>query len=148
MVGRDVAVQGSLLLRDLLDDEPTTAETIEIPLELIDAPTLQRCVEHMNYRFNNRMRPLSKPLKGPLGSLLDQQDQNFTASWDEETTILTVKAACFLNDIELKDLASAKLAQFLIDKSIEEIRMMLGVEGDFTEEEEVALRKEHGLQNP
>lgn len=151
LIGRAELIQSSLLMRDMLDDmtdaqgAPTT-NGFEIPLDVIDSATLERCAVHMRYRFNNRMQEIPRPLKASLDDLLDSRDKEYTNEWDEATTVSMVRAATFLNCPELQQLACAKLASFMMSKSVEEIRVMLGVQNDFSPEEEAALRKEHGLE--
>ncbi|KAG8343193.1 hypothetical protein TRVL_05977 [Trypanosoma vivax] len=88
------------------------------------------------------MRDIPRPMTLPLSEYLDAFDQNFIKDWDEETTILMVKAATLFNYRELINLASARLAVYLSEKSVEGLRAFLGEEGDFDPEEELQLRKE------
>ncbi|CUG47631.1 Hypothetical protein, putative [Bodo saltans] len=156
---RPVAAQASLLLRDMLDDATASslgsggddggAESstmIEIPVDVVDTVTLERCATHMRYRYNNKMTELARPLKGNLEDALDAKDKEFLSDWDETITVSMVKASAFLNCPELYQLSCAKLASLLMGKSIEEIRVTLGVQNDFSPEEEAALRKEHGME--
>lgn len=155
---RAVAAQASLLLRDMLDDNmqlfaAAAAESNtscsgamdEIPLDVLDTATLERCAVHMRYRYNNKMVELPRPLRGNLEDLVDSKDKEFLADWDDATAVCMVKASAFLNCPELHQLSCAKLASLLMQKSVEEIRITLGVQNDFSPEEEAALRKEHGM---
>ncbi|KAF8291388.1 SKP1-like protein [Trypanosoma cruzi] len=90
----------------------------------------------------NVMREIPRPMVLPLCEYLDPYDRRFIEDWDEATTVLMVKAATLLNYEELLCLASAKLAVYLSEKSVEGIRAFLGVESDFTQEEEAELKKE------
>jgi S-phase kinase-associated protein 1 len=92
------------------------------------------------------MSELSRPLKGNLEDAIDAKDKEFLSDWDESITVSMVKASAFLNCPELHQLSCAKLASLLLGKSIEEIRVTLGVQNDFSPEEEAALRKEHGME--
>ena len=142
---RRCAVRNSVLLRDLLDDEPTSSES-EIPIPGIRGEVLTIVVEHMKYRTDTPAKELERPLRQPLVELLDEHDKKLISNWDPHLTIELVKAANFLNDCSLRDLASARLAQYLIEKNVDEIRAMLGLERDFTDEEEALLRKEHQME--
>lgn len=144
----EVITSASLLIRDMvcgLDGEADD-DIIDIPLEIGTKDSLSILQEHMTYRFNNRMKELPRPLTAPLEDLLDEKDRELVRPWSEETTMAMVKLSFFLNDTELKDLSSAKLATFIMNKSTEEVRAMLGVVNDFTPEEEASLRKEHGME--
>ncbi|EKF32500.1 hypothetical protein MOQ_003645 [Trypanosoma cruzi marinkellei] len=90
----------------------------------------------------NVMREIPRPMVLPLSEYLDPYDRRFIEDWDEATTVFMVKAATLLNYEELLCLASAKLAVYLSEKSVEGIRAFLGVESDFTQEEEAELKKE------
>ncbi|ESL07562.1 hypothetical protein TRSC58_04746 [Trypanosoma rangeli SC58] len=90
----------------------------------------------------NVMREIPRPMVLPLSEYLDPYDRCFIEDWDEATTVMMVKAATLLNYEELLCLASAKLAVYLSEKSVEGIRALLGVESDFSREEEVELKKE------
>lgn len=78
----------------------------------------------------------------PLTEYLDLKDRRFIADWDELITVQMVKAATLLNYEELLQLASAKLASYLIERDLEGVRTLLGVESDFDAVEEGELRKE------
>lgn len=147
--------------------------TIELPFPYFSGDLLQRICAHMTYRYGhspsgggnrasltgsggsggaaasagsprrNVMRQIPRPMVLPLAEYLDHHDRCFIENWDETTTVLMVKAATLLNYEELFNLASAKLATYLSEKSVEGIRAFLGVEGDFTPEEEAELKKEH-----
>ncbi|ORC90554.1 S-phase kinase-associated protein 1 [Trypanosoma theileri] len=96
-----------------------------------------------SYCGRNIMREIPRPMVLPLAEYLDAYDRHFIEDWDEVTTILMVKAATLLNYEELLNLASARLAVYLSEKSIESLRAFLGVESDFSPEEEAELRKEY-----
>lgn len=132
---------------------------LEVPIPFITGDILAQVWEHMQYRFctavavdnegNNvlkvypvPMKAIPKPMVLPLNDYLDANDRKFIADWDEERTIVMVKAATLLRYEVLLQLASAKLATFLIEKNVNGLRAMLGVECDFTSEEIAQLRKE------
>lgn len=149
LLPRRVAAHQSLLLRDLLDGSPSTVDIVEVPLDLIDARILQRCVDYMQHRDKApRARDIPKPLRHgtKLEDVLDEYDRGFVQHWDDSVSVRMVKASCFLNILDLKELTCAKLASMIAERTVEEVRCLLGVESDFTVEEEVALRKELGEQ--
>lgn len=146
-VDRSAAEQCSLLLRDMLDDEPADAggEPIEIPVGAARGDALAAVAEFMKLHHNQPMKEIERPLTRPLFDVLDEVDKKYIANWEPNFVIDVATAANFLNCPSLRDLASARLAQWITEKPIEEIRAMFGVENDFTPEEEALLRKEHGL---
>ncbi|KAH9578347.1 SKP1 component [Trypanosoma melophagium] len=91
----------------------------------------------------NVMREIPRPMVLPLAEYLDAYDRHFIEDWDEVTTVLMVKAATLLNYEELLNLASARLAVYLSEKSVESLRAFLGVESDFSPVEEAELMKEY-----
>jgi hypothetical protein len=89
-----------------------------------------------------KTRVIPRPMTLPLTEYLDLKDRRFIADWDELITVQMVKAATLLNYEELLQLASAKLASYLIERDLEGVRTLLGVESDFDAVEEGELRKE------
>ena len=147
-VDRDAAVSASLVLHDLLDDQPVPQEGEEgdpIPIPVCDGAALQLVVDYMTLRKGNPPREIEKPLKDNLFDVLDEKDKGFLKPLNEDQVIALAVTAGFLNYPALRDLASARLAEWIKEKSVEEIRALFGVENDFTPEELAALRKEHGL---
>ncbi|KEG10853.1 S-phase kinase-associated protein 1 [Trypanosoma grayi] len=161
---RGQVVQGSSSSRSI--------PVVELPFPYFTGDILQRVCAHITYRYNyqppskrasgvaaginnnsstalsglpirNVMREIPRPMMLPLNEYLDSFDRCFLEDWDEAITVLMVKAATLLNYEELLNLASAKLAVYLMEKSVEGLRALLGVESDFTPEEEVWLKKEY-----
>eukprot|EP00796_Vickermania_ingenoplastis_P004472 gene4472-3266_t len=121
---------------------------LEVPVPFITGEVLELVWEHMKYRFYTAvavdddgkyginvypipMRTIPKPMTLPLAEYLDSKDRKFISEWDEQLTILVVKAATLLRYDDLLQLSSAKLATFLLEKSVEGIRTLLSVECDF-----------------
>lgn len=146
LVDRAAAEAASLVLRDLLNDQPVEdGEPIDIPVPVVPGNVLAAVAEYMRIHVKSPAKELERPLRSNLFDVLDEVDKNLIAEWDEAFTMEVVVASNFLNIPPLKDLASARLAQWIKEKSVEEIRIMFGLENDFTPEEEAILKKEHGL---
>lgn len=143
-VDREAALQSSCLIRDLLDGEDDTLASVEIPVPCCTSAILSICGRYMTYRKNNKARELERPLRQPLVEVLDEQDKQLIQSWDEQVTLEVLKAANFFLMQDLRDLAAARVAQYLVDKNVGEIRAMFGLDCDFTPEEEAMLKKELG----
>lgn len=154
LVAKDAATSASLVLCDLLDDQqddaPEENEDGEcvigesIPIPVCNGAILQLVVDYMTLRHNNPPRELERPLKENLFLVLDEKDINFIKPLNEDTVVSLCVTSGFLNYPALKDLTSARLAEWIKEKSVEEIRALFGVENDFSEEELAAFRKEHG----
>lgn len=130
---------------------------VELPFPHLSGDILERVCRHMSYRFCTssfgtedgcyrvyavKTRVIPKPMVLPLVEYLDAQDRRFIADWDELITVQMVKAATLLNYEELLQLASAKLASFILERDIEGVRTLLGADNDFDPAEEVELKKE------
>ncbi|CAM40648.1 conserved hypothetical protein [Leishmania braziliensis MHOM/BR/75/M2904] len=133
---------------------------VEVPFPYFTGDILERVCRHMSYRFRMssfgtedgcyrvyaiKTRIIPRPMTLPLVEYLDMKDRAFIADWDEFITVQMVKAATLLNYEELLQLASAKLASYLIDRDLEEVRMLLGVKGDFKPAEDAELKKERAV---
>jgi len=145
-VSRPAATSASLLLRDLLDDQPPSAEAIEVPIPVTTGRILQFCAEHFTYRLHNKARDIERPLKDKVINIVDEVDRALLLKWDDATTLDVVRAAVYFNAPELLALASAHAASLMMDKSVDEIRLFLGLENDFTPEEIAQLSKEHNFE--
>ncbi|KAG5495059.1 hypothetical protein JKF63_02112 [Porcisia hertigi] len=130
---------------------------VEVPFPYFSGDILERVCRHMSYRFRMssfgaedgcyhvyvvKTRPIPRPMTLPLVEYLDAKDRAFIADWDELITVQMVKAATLLNYEELLQLASAKLASYLIDRDLEGVRTLLGVRSDFDSAEDTELKKE------
>lgn len=148
-VDRDAATQASLVLHDLFDDVPPFTGEGEppepIPIPVADSKVLKVLTDYMVLRKGNPPAEIERPLKDNIFDVLDEKDRNFLKPLDEDMVISLAVTANFLNFPALTDLMSARLAEWIKEKSIEEIRALFGVENDFSTEELTALKKEHGL---
>ena len=64
-------------------------------------------------------------------------------STDNDTLYHLTLAANYLDISPLLDLCSARIASFIKDKTVEQIRENLGIVCDFTPEEEAQVREEN-----
>ncbi|KAG5469370.1 hypothetical protein LSCM1_02587 [Leishmania martiniquensis] len=130
---------------------------VEVPFPYFTGDILERVCRHMSYRFRMssfgsedgcyrvyavKTRTIPRPMTLPLVEYLDGKDRAFIADWDELITVQMVKAATLLNYEELLQLASAKLASYLIERDLEGVRTLLGVKSDFDITEDAELKKE------
>ena len=143
---RNAATKMSLLLRDLLDDVPADANDVEMPVQVIRGEVLQVIVNYFETRCKIPPRELERPLPQSLYEVIDQIDADFIRPLNDAMVMEIVVGAGFLNCPSLRDLCCARLAEWVKERNVEEIRRMFGLENDFTPEEEAKLRKEHGLE--
>jgi S-phase kinase-associated protein 1 len=138
------AAMQSTLLRALLEDGMCEEdEAPEFGVPSTDGETLNKCVEYLVLRDGNPAREIPRPLRDPLLPLLDEIDNQFIAPLDEATVQKLLHTANFLNAPSMKALLCARCADWMMTKTVDEIRTMFGVNNDFTAEEIAALKKEH-----
>ncbi|XP_010425101.1 PREDICTED: SKP1-like protein 16 [Camelina sativa] len=70
-------------------------------------------------------------------------DKEFMKSLDLETIFSVILAANYLNVKSLLDLTTQNVADYIKDKTPEEVRKIFNIENDFTQEEEEEVRKEN-----
>jgi hypothetical protein len=134
----------SLLLRDLLDGNDESC--VDVPLDMIEADTLHLVTDYMELRHGFPPTEIERPLRESLLTVLDEKDKRFIEPLDEEAVLKLVKASNFLNYPALKALACARCADWMKDKTLQEIRDMFNLTCDFTPDEIAALKKEHDLE--
>lgn len=78
-----------------------------------------------------------------LSKLVQEFYATFIMSVDNDTLYHLTLAANYLDIPSLLDLTSARIASFIKDKSLEQIRENLGIVSDFTPEEEAQIREEN-----
>ncbi|CAA7057921.1 unnamed protein product [Microthlaspi erraticum] len=69
-------------------------------------------------------------------------DREYIYGVDEETLYYLILAANYLSIGGLLSLACRRVADYIKDKTPEEVRQIFGIENDFTPEEEEAARKQ------
>ena len=85
-----------------------------------------------------------QPLKdADLTKLIQEFYATFIMSTDNDTLYHLTLAANYLDISPLLDLCSARIASFIKDKTVEQIRENLNIVCDFTPEEEAIVREEN-----
>ncbi|XP_010532893.1 PREDICTED: SKP1-like protein 14 [Tarenaya hassleriana] len=105
-----------------------------IPIPVAAAPTLSKALEYCKHHVSE-----PKPEPDPKdwdAKFMRQFDGNFPE------LVEFMKLASYLDIKGMLDLAASKAADFIKDKSVEEVRELFGSENDYTAEEEKALRAE------
>ena len=124
---RSTVIKG--LLQDFQEDR-------DIPMPEVRGDVLKKIVEYLIHYRDNEPKDIPKPL--PSANLLevtDEWDVNFINSIDLDTTFDIINAANYMDIKSLLDLACAKVASVMKNKTAEEIRNMFNIECDLTEEE-------------
>ena len=129
------------------DDEDSEGENEtkqEIPLPNVDAATLSKIVEFLNYHHHNGpSREIEKPLHSyNLCEVVDEWDANFI-DIEHERLFELIVAANYMDIKSLLDLGCAKVATLIKGKSPEDIRRTFNIVNDFTPEEEARIREEN-----
>lgn len=78
-----------------------------------------------------------------LTKLVQEFYATFIMSTDNDTLYHLTLAGNYLDISPLLDLCSARIASFIKDKTVEQIRENLGIVCDFTPEEEAQVREEN-----
>ncbi len=130
LVDKKIAKQ-SLLIKDMLEERN---EGGEIPLQNVDAVTLKKVIEYMEYYHDKTPQPIPKPLT-TFKENVSSWDYKYT-DLDTNLLINIIMAANYLNIPSLLELIAAKIASYIKGKSPEEIRNVFGIENDFSPEEE------------
>ena len=131
----------SELLKGLIDNSKPD-QTISI----IDvkSDTLKKIVEYLTHYKGVEPKSIPKPLPSSnLSDSLDEWDINFINGIEPDNLYDLINGANYMTINSLIDLACAKIASLMKDKTVEEMRTMLNTECDLSEEE---LKQLEGLK--
>ncbi|CUG06263.1 Hypothetical protein, putative [Bodo saltans] len=151
---RDI-MQGSLLIRELLEDEDDVMsdapQTVEIPLPAVDSKSLSSVFEYLEHHLGDtRYRDIERPLRGDLSALVEPWDWKYICDTllqgvyekGVHNLFAVLNAANYLHIPPLRDLCGAALANLVRNKSEEEILHIFGITEPFTKDQEEELCKE------
>lgn len=111
-----------------------------IPVPDVGSAILAKIIEWMTHHVNNPPQKIEKPLKSnDLSTIVSDWDNKFI-DIDVNTLFVLMNGTNFMDIPDLLDLCCAKLATIIKGKSAEEIRNKLGIENDFTPEEEEEMK--------
>ena len=118
-------------------EEPITES--EIPLKKLKSPILEKVMDFCRHVLDHEPPQIEKPLRSPdFSSLVDPWYAQYITV-ESEILFELIMAANYLDIQPLLELASAKVASLIKDKSIKEIRQFFNIENDFTPEEEALI---------
>ena len=124
----------SEFLKDLASGLTNPEE--ELYIKEIDDKYLEKIIEYLKHHQYEKPKEIPKPLpSADLRPLLSKWDYEFVMQFTLEECVDLVNAANLLNINELINLASARLANEMINCPIEEAREKFGINPYLTEEE-------------
>eukprot|EP00918_Siedleckia_nematoides_P058803 GHVU01128328.1.p1 GENE.GHVU01128328.1~~GHVU01128328.1.p1 ORF type:complete len:189 (+),score=40.98 GHVU01128328.1:430-996(+) len=145
-VPRRVACQSTFIASLLSDGEEDNTVHVQVT-----APTLKKVIDYCTHHIDDTHPPkIETPLKNPIKAqpLLGAFDKDFLEQTVVEDLFELVQAACYLHVQPLQDLCSAKLADLMRGRTLEEVRKLLKIENDFAPEEEQRVRAENAWCEP
>lgn len=138
-VDQEVA-EKSVLIKGLIDDSGT--EEV-IPLANVKRPILEKVVVFCSHIKEHSAPEIEKPLKSvDMASVVDPWFAQYI-DLEQEVLFELIMAANYLDIKPLLELACAKVASLIKNKSIVEIRKFFNIENDFTPEEEAQIMEEN-----
>lgn len=114
-------------IKGMLEDAMVSSDG-SIPLPNVSGSTLSRIIEYGNQRSNNEVD--------------ENWNQEF-CNMDQSALFDTILAANYLDYKELLDVTCTAVANMIKGKTPDEIRKTFNIKNDFTEEEEIQLKKEN-----
>jgi S-phase kinase-associated protein 1 len=144
---REIVV-GSLLIREILEEDADAPHSVELPLPAIDSKCLASVHEYLeHYSGVGRHRDIERPLRADLSSIIEPWDWKYVCDTllqgrserGVDHLIAVMSAANYLQIPSLRDLCGAALANVVRNKSEEEILSLFGISEPFTREQEEQL---------
>ena len=130
----------SVLIKGLIDDSGLEES---IPLPNVKKPILEKVVESCAYLKDQTAPEIEKPLKSvDMASVVDPWYANYI-NLEQEVLFELIMASNYLDIKPLLELACAKVASMIKNKSIPEIRKFFNIENDFSPEEEQQIMEEN-----
>ena len=138
-VDREVA-EKSLLIKGIIDDSGIEEQ---IPLPNVKRPILEKVITFCTHLKDHQAPEIEKPLRSEnMASVVDVWYADYI-NLEQEILFELILASNYLDIKPLLELACAKVASLIKNKSIEEIRKFFNIENDFTPEEEAQIMEEN-----
>ena len=135
----DVA-EKSVLIKGLIDDSGTDEQ---IPLPNVKRAILEKVITFCTHLKDHQPPEIEKPLRSTdMASVVDPWYAEYI-NLEQEILFELIMASNYLDIKPLLELACAKVASLIKNKSIEEIRKFFNIENDFTPEEEAQIMEEN-----
>jgi S-phase kinase-associated protein 1 len=118
--------------------ESGSSESEKIPLQNVEKEEMEEIIIFCKYYNENPLEEIEKPIKS------DKMEENVSDKWyadfidkfDNDKLMKILLAANYMDIKSLINLAAAKIASQIKDKTPKEIRERFGIENDFTKEEQ------------
>ena len=102
----------------------------------VKSDMLKKIVEYLTHYKGVEPKSIPKPLPSSnLSDSIDEWEINFINGIELDNLYDLINGANYMSINSLVDLASAKIASLMKDKTVEEMRIMLNTECDLSEEE-------------
>ena len=102
----------------------------------VKSDMLKKIVEYLTHYKGVKPKDIPKPLPSSnLSDSIDEWEINFINGIELDNLYDLINGANYMTINSLLDLASAKIASLMKDKTLEEMRIMLNTECDLSEEE-------------
>ena len=123
-------------------DEDEFPDMDVIPLD-IELPMFQICLKYAEWLIDNKATEIKKPIMTKEFNELSSEFERGLITDLSQADLFTLINTCnYLQFTAMQDLASARVAVWVKNMSIEECRALFGLENDFTPEEEEQFKKE------
>ena len=130
---KESAVNRSNLVKGILADYE---DNTEVPLPDVNGKTLKRIVDYLIHYENSEPKSIPKPLKNSqIEDILEKWDYEYIISVELEDSIDLLNAANYMDIAPLLQLTCCRIASEMIDRPVEEVRKIFGIESDMTQEE-------------
>ena len=130
----------SVLIKGMIDDSGVDEE---IPLPNVKRNILEKIITFCTHIKDNTPPEIEKPLRSNnLNDVTTPYYADFV-NLEQEILFELILAANYLDIKPLLELACAKVASLIKNRSIPEIRKFFNIENDFTPEEEAQIMEEN-----
>ena len=124
----------SELLKGFIGDN--SKPDLAMPLPDVKSDILKKIVEYLTHYKGAEPKNIPKPLPSSnLSDSIDEWDINFINGIELDSLYDLINGANYMSINSLMDLACAKIASLMKDRTVEEMRTMLNTECNLSEEE-------------
>lgn len=145
-VDKQILMQSGFI-RDALMNDPNET-TIELKNKDMSSSIFEKVIKYLTFHLNNPAKEIDKPLKS------DKLIENNVCEWDvafidleDDDLFNLLLTANYLNIPSLLALSCAKLASFMKNKSIEEIKERFHIETPVPDETKLRIKAENAWVN-
>lgn len=135
-------VRQSVLIKELLDDVGKENTLNVVPLPMVTSKIFEKIVEFMVHQ-SEKSNSGGDDDDDDSNKTLDDWEEDFFNTCDDDTLLELLSASNYLDFPLLVDFAAKTFAERLKGKTVQEMRDMLHVENDLTEEEIRTIQEEH-----